>query len=91
MKEVNFCQDTITNELEKKGANKPCHRCGEVSFVVVDEMSHFSLQTEMTSRKDTNSTLPVAFVICRNCGAVTPHALGAFDLIPEENKFKEED
>lgn len=89
MEKNRFCNVTIMKLLDDKGATNPCHRCNSTDFAVIDEITHLPLQQFISEPEFTNSTLPVALVVCKNCGAVTPHALGAFDLIPEENRYSE--
>ncbi|GLR77210.1 hypothetical protein [Aliivibrio sifiae] len=84
MKKPEFCNKLIEKKLVDMGATNACHRCSENEFVVLDEMTHYPLQPDISGKLKSKATLPVALVICTNCGAVTPHALGAFDLIPNE-------
>ncbi|HHF3232168.1 TPA: hypothetical protein ACPJ2O_003754 [Vibrio diabolicus] len=86
MSKAKFCHLTVSKKLEEKGATNPCHRCNATSFAVIDEMSHFGLQEFIAAPTLGGSSIPVALIVCKNCGAITPHALGALDLIPEEEQ-----
>jgi hypothetical protein len=80
-------RDKVAKILTERGATKPCHRCGHTNFAVIEGYSSFSLQENL----DGNIVLggpavPVAMVACGNCGAITPHALGALGLLPPAAK-----
>lgn len=82
----------IIQDLEKRGANKPCHRCGYDNFSVVDKYSFMPLQEEKPGQLTIGSAhIPVVLVVCNNCGAITAHALGALEQIPKFNEDKDAD
>lgn len=77
----------IVNELNSKGATRPCHRCGSTQFSVVDGYSSFGLQDDFSKGVVLGGrAMPVAMVICTNCGAITPHALGALSISIKEGE-----
>ena len=81
--------DKIIHILEERGANRPCDRCGHDKFTVIDKYSYLSLQDEITVTLLIGSQhVPVILVACNNCGAITPHAVGALGLLtkPKEEK-----
>lgn len=80
-------RDKIAKLLTQKGATKPCHRCGHTNFVVIDGYSHFSIQDNMSQGLVIGGpAVPVAMVACANCGAITPHALGALGMLESSGK-----
>lgn len=73
----------IIQALSKKGANKPCPRCGHLHFGVVAETS-IPITSEPAIIMPGWPVVPTVIVTCNNCGFVTQHALGALGLAPEE-------
>lgn len=74
--------DKIGKILTERGAVHPCHRCGHTNFSVIDGYSHFSIQNVLDGSVSLGGpSVPVAMVACNNCGAITPHALGALGLM----------
>ncbi len=75
----------IAEKLNNKGANKPCHRCGKNSFTILEGFSNIHLQEDFSANLVIGGpAIPLIHVICKNCGSVTPHALGALDMLPNE-------
>lgn len=69
---------TISKALEFKGAVRPCSRCGGKKFSVVNGHSNFTFNNEenlMDIHLTGPSNIPIIFVICNKCGAITPHAI----------------
>lgn len=86
-KEVHFDRDEIAKKLMERGANNPCQRCGRTNFVVVDGFSNLPLQTDFDGSVVIGGpSIPITIVACSNCGAITPHALGALGLLPQVSK-----
>jgi hypothetical protein len=79
--------EKIARLLTEKGATKACHRCGHAAFTVIDGYSIFGIQENLSQGLVIGGpNVPVAMVACNNCGAITPHALGAIGLLPSEVK-----
>ena len=78
---MKFNRDEVVQKLEAAGAQLPCHRCGQRSFSVLEQITNFSIQEELQGLRLGGHSVPAALVICNNCGAMTPHALGALDLL----------
>jgi len=73
--------EEIVAELEKRGANKPCARCGNNQFSVVSK-TMISLQDSLDgSIRIGGESVPAVLVACSNCGNVSFHALGALGLL----------
>ncbi|MGK0271050.1 MAG: ribosomal protein L37E [Cocleimonas sp.] len=78
-------RDKIAKKLNEKGATLPCHRCGQVEFTVLEGFTSISLQDDFSGGLVLGgATVPVAHIVCKNCGAITPHALGALDMLPKK-------
>ena len=73
-----------TDALRAKGALKPCPRCGNASFSLIDGMFNHFLQTELTNLAIGGPSIPTIVVGCTNCGWLAEHALGALGLLPEQ-------
>jgi len=76
----------IVKKLEALGATKPCHRCGKEEFTVVDQYSDIKIQKELGKFIIGGSSIPSVITICKNCGAITQHALGALGMLPEQEE-----
>ncbi len=79
----------IGNALTEKGAIRPCHRCGAAQFTVLDGYSSVFLQPDLGSVVLGGPNVPVASVVCNNCGAITAHAVGALGLLPGKSEQEE--
>lgn len=93
MSEKNLDKERIIKALETKGANKPCHRCGSHTFSLLDKHSYMRLidDWDNVTYGGEMITVPVFLIACTNCGAITPHAVGAFEEIPKKADAKKED
>lgn len=79
---MEITRENIINMLNERKANSPCHRCGRDNFSLLDKYSNVFINDN--ARGDLvigGPTIPVAIVVCDNCGAVTFHALGALGLL----------
>jgi len=78
-------RDEIARKLNEKGANKPCHRCGKNSFSILEGFTNIHLQKDFSAGMVIGGpSVPVAHIVCNNCGAITPHAIGALDMLSTE-------
>ena len=80
-------KEEIADKLNKKGAHLPCHRCGKNEFSILDGYSKIIIQEngeDLSNTMISGPSYPVILIACNNCGAITPHAMGAFDLLPKE-------
>lgn len=91
--EKKFEMNEVIEALEHKGAVNPCHRCGNRSFSVLDGFSKlpallpdFSMMEGMVVG---GPLIPVIYIACNNCGAVTPHAIGSLGLLEENSNSNE--
>ncbi|MDN0106819.1 hypothetical protein QVN76_07925 [Yersinia rochesterensis] len=82
-----FNKEEVQRKLEQLGALHPCHRCGNGSFAVLDGFSSLFLQPNLSNIGGLSiggPVVPVVYVVCQKCGAVTPHAIGALGLLEQE-------
>ena len=78
-------KEKIVQKLNEKNATKPCHRCGQNSFSVLDGFSKITIQKKFSAGLIIDGEIvPVVHIACNICGALTPHALGALDMLPDE-------
>lgn len=80
-------RDKVAQILTERGATKPCARCGHTNFAVLESYSYFTLQDDVSQGLVIGGpAVPVALIACSNCGALTPHALGALGLLEQPKK-----
>lgn len=82
-------RDIIINALKNRKAENACPRCGHTDFTVSDGYTSLFIGRDMNSLEIGGRSIPVAIVICLNCGFVSLHALGALDLLPDQEKQDE--
>lgn len=83
-------QDRIIQALELVGATKPCPRCGNSTFSLVDGYFTHFIQKSLGGVNLGGPSIPTAVVVCSNCGWVAEHALGALKLLPKDQNVKPE-
>jgi hypothetical protein len=88
MDEKKFDRQEYIKELLKRNAQNPCHRCGNNNFALLDGYSYFPIQEKISEAVFGGSNVPAILIVCNNCGAVTPHAIGVFK--PFDNSGKKE-
>jgi transcription elongation factor Elf1 len=74
---MKYNRQEILEALNKKGANKPCHRCGHEKFSIIDGFTRFSVSEDSSYIRREEKGAPVILVGCANCGAITPHGIYA--------------
>lgn len=77
-------QGRIIAALEKAGASLPCPRCGNKDFSLVGGYLVSHVQYQFVNFDFTNPTVPCAAVVCKRCGFLALHALGALGLLPPQ-------
>ena len=63
----------IAKALNQKGVNRPCPRCGNNRFALVDE-SYISIQSNLAVMNIGGPVIPTVIVACEQCGYITEHA-----------------
>jgi len=78
-----------TDALKTKNAVKPCPRCGNQSFTLIDGMFKHFLQLRLEDTAIGGPSVPTIVVGCTNCGWLAEHAMGALGLLPEQPAERE--
>jgi hypothetical protein len=82
---MKFDKDTkekIAKQIEAKGALKPCARCGQQKFSLLDGFVSLPLSQEISNNVVIGGpSVPCAVVACSNCGHIDFYALGALGLL----------
>ena len=80
-------RNEVAKKLEEKGAILPCHRCGQKTFTILEGFTNLNLQEDFSAGLVLGgTTVPVIHVVCNNCGALSSHALGALNMLPNEKE-----
>lgn len=86
---MKFDQDTkkkIAQQIETKGALKPCARCGQQNFSLLDGFVSLPLTQEVSTNVVIGGpSVPCVIIACSNCGHINFHALGALGLLNTKN------
>lgn len=75
-------RDRIIEVLHEKGVRLPCPRCGTTDFQLADGYFNQPVQTDVSSMQLGGPSIPSVVVVCRNCGYISQHALGALGMLP---------
>lgn len=81
-------QKEIIEALRSHGATRPCPRCGNGTFEMIDGYAAMSIQTELQGIIIGGRVVPTILVACRQCGWLSQHALGALGLMPPGGERK---
>jgi len=76
----------IIDALVKHGATKPCPRCDNQKFTLLDGYFNPSITAE-TGAGLGKEVVPAIITVCSRCGYISTHALGALGLV-ERGKNK---
>ncbi len=80
-------KEKIAEKIKEKNALKPCERCGQQNFTVLDGFANIGLAQEISESYVIGGLqVPCAIIACTNCGNLSYHALGALGLLGEQNK-----
>lgn len=80
-------KEKIAQKIHEKGALKPCQRCGQQNFSVLDGFVSIPLAQEVSSGIVIGGPqVPTAVIVCDNCGNLNYHAIGALGLLNEQKK-----
>lgn len=74
----------VIEVLTERGATQPCARCGHQSFAVEQDFITLQVQNSLKTLSIGRATIPAAVVVCKHCGAITLHALGALGMLPPQ-------
>jgi len=80
-------KEKIAEKIKEKEALKPCERCGQQNFSVLDGFVNVPLAQEISGGIVIGGPqVPCAVIACTNCGNLSYHALGALGLFNEQKK-----
>jgi ribosomal protein S27AE len=79
-------KNRIMAALESRGATKPCPRCGNDVFAILDGYINHFVQTRPGDVIIGGPSVPTAVVVCTKCGWLAEHALGGLQLLPEKKE-----
>lgn len=75
-------KEKIKQKIEEKGALRPCERCGQPHFSVLDGFINLPLTQEVSGNVIIGGPqVPCAVIGCNNCGNLSYFALGALGLL----------
>lgn len=75
----------ILAALQKAHANEPCPRCGNTEFVLLDGYTTVTTNQGVTPTFIIGGpTIPAVVTVCKRCGFIAQHAIGALGLLPQE-------
>ena len=80
----------IIKALMDTGASLPCPRCGNQNFSITEGYFAAVIQNDLKKLELGGSNIPSAIVICPKCGFIAFHALGALDLLPQNEEGEEQ-
>lgn len=72
----------VIQALKDKGVDQACPRCGGRAFEVLDT-TNIGIEHGKRGFYQTEQVLPVAIIVCTNCGFVALHSLGVLGLAPK--------
>jgi len=81
-------QKEIIEALRLHGANRPCPRCGNGTFELIDGYAAQSIQTEVRGIVIGGRAVPTVLVACNRCGWLAQHALGALGLLEKGGEIQ---
>lgn len=83
----------IIENLQNRGANRPCSRCGNQTFTLIDGYFNQTVQPQLNNSLVIGGpSLPSVGVVCNKCGLISHHAIGVLGLMPTtDNKNEPEE
>ncbi len=78
-------KEEIIEQLIRKGADRPCPRCGNKGVTLVDGYFNQTLQDDASGCVIGGApSIPTIVTACTNCGFLSQYALGALGLLPSQ-------
>ena len=78
----------IIELLKKRGAKRPCPRCRNKNFALIDgyfnQPIHKSIPVSITDIVHKGPYISSLVVVCTRCGYLSQHALSVLGLLPAE-------
>ncbi len=75
----------VIEALSTRGATRPCPRCGNAQFTLLEGFFNQPLSGDLTAASGTFSngpTVPSVVTACARCGFLSQHALGVLGMLP---------
>ena len=81
-------REKVVEILKEKNVNLPCPRCSGRNWSI-EGFFNQPLQQPIfwQGLAIGGPSIPSVVVICKNCGYISQHALGALDLLPKQHKI----
>jgi hypothetical protein len=81
-------REEIAKILADRKATRPCERCGNADFSVIDAYANVFVSKEYKQVNIGGRNIPCAVLVCQKCGHVILHALGTLGLLEKEPSKK---
>lgn len=84
-----FDRSAVQAALQEKGATRPCSRCGGTVFSIMPGFTTLYVNEEYDENAiqfGNGSQMPVVFVACTTCAAITMHGIGGLGLVDFTSK-----
>jgi hypothetical protein len=78
-------KQAVIDALVKHGATKPCPRCDNQKFTLLDGYFNPSITPESGGSMG-KEVVPSILTVCTRCGYLSIHALGALGLVEKSKK-----
>ncbi|MED3202186.1 hypothetical protein [Bacillus toyonensis] len=80
--DFNNNKNLIMETLTQRGATKPCSRCGQLGFSLLDGFFNHSIMDSLNAGLVVGGpSIPVVITACNHCGHLNEHAAGALGLL----------
>ena len=79
-------KEKIVRALKERGADRPCPRCGNPDWALLDGYHMVSVQPQFQTTVLGGPAVPCIATVCTRCGFLSQHALGALGLLQAEEK-----
>jgi len=81
-------KEKIAKKLKKNNAVNMCPRCGNRKFYLANKYYMMPTQGDFNDLT-LGDTIPCAIVVCKKCGFVSLHSIGALGLMESARKYDE--
>jgi hypothetical protein len=78
----------IADALQERNFSGKCPMCGFENFAILDGYFNPPLNLNIGEVILGQTVIPSAVLVCKRCGFICQHALGALDLLPKEGDKK---
>jgi thymidine kinase len=78
----------IVDKLSELKAVRPCPRCGNPTFTIMDGFLSHPVQQSLKNMTIGGPSIPSIVAICNKCGYMSQHALGTLGFLTPEGELK---